>query len=149
MEMDFDVSLIFAMLNGKVFTAINRKLQRNFVRSGLKITPEQWTVLFYLSEQDMITQRQLCDKVYKDKPSMTRIIDTMETNHLVERKSNTEDRRSNLIHLTPHGYAMKDRAEKIALITLREALRGLGLTDIIISQEVLRRVFENIKEDKR
>lgn len=149
MEMDFDVSLIFAMLNGKVFTAINRKLQRNFVRSGLKITPEQWTVLFYLSEQDMITQRQLCDKVYKDKPSMTRIIDTMETNHLVERKSNTEDRRSNLIHLTPLGYAMKDRAEKIALITLREALRGLGLTDISISQEVLRRVFENIKEDKR
>ena len=70
--MDFDVSLIFAILNGKVFAAINKKLQRNFSRSGLGITPEQWTVLFYLSQQDMVSQRALCDKVYKDKPSMTR-----------------------------------------------------------------------------
>ena len=67
--MDFDVSLIFAILNGKVFAAINRKLQRNFNRSGLGITPEQWTVLFYLSQQDMVTQQALCDMVYKDKPS--------------------------------------------------------------------------------
>lgn len=146
--MDFDVSLIFAILNGKVFAAINRKLQRNFTRSGLGITPEQWTVLFYLSQQDMVSQRELCDKVYKDKPSMTRIIDAMERNKLVERRANPTDRRSNLIHLTPRGYATKDRAEKIAMITQRESLRGLGLTDINIAQDVLRRVFDNTVESQ-
>lgn len=148
MDMDFDVGLIFAFLNGKVFTAINRKLQRNFNRTGLRITPEQWTVLFHLSVKDMVTQRELCDKVYKDKPSMTRIIDTMEASGLVQRMANTNDRRSNLIHLTPHGYATKDKAEKIALITLREALRGLGISDIYIAQEVLLRMFDNIKDQK-
>lgn len=146
--MDFDVSLIFAILNGKVFAAINRKLQRNFTRSGLGITPEQWTVLFYLSQQDMVSQRALCDKVYKDKPSMTRIIDAMERNKLVERCDNPKDRRSNLIRLTRHGRITKDRAEKIALITQRESLRGLGLTDINIAQDVLRRVFDNTVESQ-
>ncbi len=144
--MDFDVSLIFAILNGKVFAAINRKLQRNFTRSGLGITPEQWTVLFYLSQQDMVSQRVLCDKVFKDKPSMTRIIDAMERNKLVERRDNPNDRRSNLIFLTRHGRAVKERAEKIALITQRESLRGLSLTDIDIAQDVLRRVFDNTVE---
>ena len=149
MDLNFDVGLIFAILNGKVFTAINRKLQKNFNLSNLHITPEQWTVLFYLSQQDMVTQRQLCDKVYKDKPSMTRIIDTMEQSGLVERMENLTDHRSNLIHLTPLGHIVKDKAEKIALITQKEALRGLGLSDIGIAQDVLRRIFDNIKEDKR
>lgn len=147
--MDFDVSLIFAILNGKVFAAINRKLQRNFTRSGLGITPEQWTVLFYLSQQDMVTQQALCDMVYKDKPSMTRIIDAMERSKLVRRCDNPNDRRSNLIHLTPHGHAVKERAEKIALITQRESLRGLGIADISIAQDVLRRVFDNTVEGQQ
>ncbi|MBR1838955.1 MAG: MarR family transcriptional regulator [Bacteroidaceae bacterium] len=144
--MDFDVSLIFAILNGKVFAAINRKLQRNFNRSGLGITPEQWTVLFYLSQQDMVTQQALCDMVYKDKPSMTRIIDAMERTKLVKRQANPNDRRSNLIRLTRHGRAVKERAEKIALITQRESLRGLSIADISIAQDVLRRVFDNTVE---
>ena len=148
MELDFDVSLIFAILNGKVFTAMNKKLQKKFIEGGLRITPEQWTVLFFLSEEDLITQRQLCDKVYKDKPSMTRIINMMEAENLVERRLNFEDHRSNLIHLTEYGRAVRDRAEKIALITLKESLRGLGLSDIHIAQEVLRRIFLNIANQK-
>ncbi|MBQ7540539.1 MAG: winged helix-turn-helix transcriptional regulator [Bacteroidaceae bacterium] len=148
MELDFDVSLIFAILNGKVFTAMNKKLQKKFIEGGLRITPEQWTVLFFLSEEDLITQRQLCDRVYKDKPSMTRIINMMEAENLVERRLNFEDHRSNLIHLTAYGRAVRDRAEKIALITLKESLRGLGLSDIHIAQEVLRRIFLNIANQK-
>ena len=148
MELDFDVSLIFAILNGKVFTAMNKKLQKKFIEGGLRITPEQWTVLFFLSEEDLITQRQLCDRVYKDKPSMTRIINMMEAENLVERRLNFEDHRSNLIHLTAYGRAVRDRAEKIALITLKESLRGLGLSDIHIALEVLRRIFLNIANQK-
>ena len=40
-QFNFDIRLIFAILNGKVSAAINRKLSRNFRQNGLEITPEQ------------------------------------------------------------------------------------------------------------
>ena len=37
-QFNFDIRLIFAILNGKVSAAINRKLSRNFRQNGLEIT---------------------------------------------------------------------------------------------------------------
>ena len=84
-QFNFDIQLIFAILNGKVSAAINRKLSRNFRQNGLEITPEQWTVLIFLWEKDGVTQQELCNATFKDKPSMTRLIDNMERQHLVVR----------------------------------------------------------------
>lgn len=90
-QFNFDIRLIFAILNGKVSAAINRKLYRNFRQNGLEISPEQWTVLIFLWEKDGVTQQELCNATFKDKPSMTRLIDNMERQHLVVRIS---DKRS-------------------------------------------------------
>ena len=86
-QFNFDIRLIFAILNGKVSAAINRKLYRNFRQNGLEISPEQWTVLIFLWEKDGVTQQELCNATFKDKPSMTRLIDNMERQHLVVRIS--------------------------------------------------------------
>ena len=47
-QFKFDIQLIFAILNGKVSTAINRKLHRNFRQNEIEISPEQWTILLAL-----------------------------------------------------------------------------------------------------
>ena len=60
-QFNFDIRLIFAILNGKVSAAINRKLYRNFRQGGLEISPEQWTVLIFLWEKDGVTQQELCN----------------------------------------------------------------------------------------
>ena len=96
-QFSFDIQLIFAILNGKVSAAINRKLSRNFRQNGVEITPEQWTVLLFLWEKDGVTQQELCNATFKDKPSMTRLIENMERQHLVVRIADKRDRRTNLI----------------------------------------------------
>ena len=40
-QFNFDIQLIFAILNGKVSAAINRKLSRNFRLNDMEITPER------------------------------------------------------------------------------------------------------------
>ena len=79
-QFNFDIRLIFAILDGKVSAAINRKLYRNFRQNGLEISPEQWTVLIFLWEKDGVTQQELCNATFKDKPSMTRLIDIWNAN---------------------------------------------------------------------
>ena len=141
-----DQQLVFAILNGKVSTAINRKLYRNFRQNGIDITPEQWTILLALWEKDGVPQQELCNETFKDKPSMTRLIDNMERQHLVVRISDKNDRRTNLIHLTKTGRELEGRAFKIANITLEEALSGLTTDELKIAQEVLKKIFTSIKD---
>ena len=142
----FDIQLIFAILNGKVSTALNRKLYRNFRLNGIDISPEQWTILLSLWEKDGVTQQELCNATFKDKPSMTRLIDNMERQHLVVRISDKRDRRTNLIHLTKTGRELENQAFVIANQTLKEALAGVPLEDLKIGQEVLRKIFMNTKD---
>ena len=145
-EFRIDQQLVFAILNGKVSTAINRKLSRNFRQNGIEISPEQWTILLSLWEKDGITQQDLCNATFKDKPSMTRLIDNMERQHLVVRISDKKDRRTNLIHLTKTGRELEGKAFVIANQTLKEALQDVSLEELKIAQEVLRKIFTNTKD---
>ena len=141
-----DQQLVFAILNGKVSTAINRKLIRNFRQNGIEITPEQWTILLSLWEKDGITQQDLCNATFKDKPSMTRLIDNMEKQHLVVRISDKRDKRTNLVYLTKTGRELESQSFKIAISTLHEALQGISVEELKIGQEVLRKIFTNTKD---
>ena len=144
-QFHFDIELIFAILNGKVSSSINRKLVKNFKQNGIDITPDQWTVLLFLFGKDGVTQQELCNSTFRDKPSMTRLIDNMERHNLVVRISDKRDRRINLIHLTKTGKDIEERARFLANKTLKEALRGTTLEELRISQGVLRKVFNNTK----
>lgn len=145
-QFKFDIQLIFAILNGKVSTAINRKLHRNFRQEGIDISPEQWTILLSLWEKDGITQQDLCNATFKDKPSMTRLIDNMEKQHLVVRISDKKDKRTNLVYLTKTGRELESQSFKIAISTLHEALQGISVEELKIGQEVLRKIFTNTKD---
>jgi DNA-binding MarR family transcriptional regulator len=110
------------------------------------MTPEQWTVMIYLWEKDGVTQQELCNATFKDKPSMTRLIDNMERQHLVVRISDKKDRRNNLIHLTKTGKDIEPQARIVVSKTLKEALQGIEVKDLQISQDVLKKIFLNIKD---
>ena len=144
---NFDISLIFAILNGKVSAAINRRLIRNFRENDLEITPEQWTVLLFLWEKDGVSQQELCNVTFKDKPSMTRLIDNMERQNLVVRIASKSDRRTNLVYLTRQGRELETRARTVANRTLKEALDGISIDELRVSQEVLKKVFSNAKSE--
>ena len=146
---DIDLRLVFAILNGRVSDSINRVLGRNFRQAGLDITPDQWTILIYLWEKDGVTQQRLCNATYRDKPSMTRLLDNMERQHLVVRIPDRHDRRINLIYLTKDGKELEQQATLIINQTLQEALRGIGPEELAVSQEVLRKIFFNTKESAR
>lgn len=146
-SVNFDTRLIFALLNGKVSAAINRKLGRNFHEAGIDLTPEESIVLMFLTNEEGVTQSKLCESTFKDMSSMTRLLNRMERKQLVARRVSTDDRRAHLIYLTETGRQTQLSSQHVALRTLKQALQGLGLKEIQITQGVLRRVFENATLD--
>lgn len=141
-----EIDLIFPIINGKVSMAINRKLHRSFRKEGIEITPEQWTVLSFLWKEDGVSQQKLCDATFKDKPSMTRLIDNLVKQNFVDRQTPKTDRRTNLIYLTKEGRDIEAKANKAVSETMESALAKLDKRDIENVRRLLKHVFENIKD---
>ncbi len=136
---------LYSFITGKASTAIARRLQKNFKEAGIEITIEQWSVLYHLWKEDGQSQQQLCDATFRDKPSITRLVDNLEKSKLVKRVASKNDRRSNLIFLTKEAKNLEQTTMDVANRTLNEALQGVTNGQIEIAKEVLQMVYDNLK----
>ncbi len=136
---------LYSFVTGKASTAIARNLQKKFNAAGLGITIEQWSVLMQLWKEDGKSQQELCKSTYRDKPSITRLVDNLERQQLVKRVPSETDRRINLIYLTKQSSKLQEDTIKMAEETLNEALEGVPEERIDICREVLQIVYDNLK----
>lgn len=135
---------LYSFITGKASTAIARRLQKNFKQANVDITIEQWSVLYHLWKQDGLSQQQLCDATFRDKPSITRLVDNLEKLQLVKRVANKDDRRINMIYLTDQARELQEQTMQLANQTLNEALEGVTNGQIEIAKEVLQQVYDNL-----
>ncbi len=140
----FKKSELYSFITGKASTAIARRLQKNFKQSGVDITLEQWSVLYHLWKEDGLSQQQLCDATFRDKPSITRLVDNLEKLGLVKRMADKADRRINKIFVTPTAKKLQEKSMEVANQTLNESLVGVTNGQIEIAKEVLNKVYENL-----
>ncbi len=140
----FKRSELYSFITGKASTAIARRLQKNFKQAGIEITIEQWSVLYHLWKEDGQSQQQLCDATFRDKPSITRLVDNLEKLGLVKRTANKNDRRINIICITPEAEKLQVQTMEVANQTLNEALHGVTNGQVEIAKEVLQMVYENL-----
>jgi DNA-binding MarR family transcriptional regulator len=136
---------LYSFITGKASTAIARRLQKKFNAAGLNLTIEQWSVLYHLWKQEGISQQELCNATFRDKPSITRLVDNMEKLNLVKRVASVNDRRINLIFLTKQAQKLQEETMLLAEQTLNEALETVPAERIDICKEVLQIVYDNLK----
>jgi DNA-binding MarR family transcriptional regulator len=76
----------------------------------LGLSPRAWEVLSTLVESGPLTQIELAAATATDRTAMVYLLDELEERQLVERRRNLADRRSFLIHLTPAGLRLRQKA---------------------------------------
>ena len=135
---------LYSFVTGKASIAIARRLQRKFNQAGLNITIEQWSVLSQLWKQDGQSQQDLCRTTFRDKPSITRLVDNLEKLQLVKRVASSDDRRINRICLTKPAAKLQEQTMQLAEETLNEALEGVPSEQIEICKSVLQVVYDNL-----
>jgi DNA-binding MarR family transcriptional regulator len=135
---------LYSFITGMASTAIARRLQKNFRQESITITIEQWSVLYHLWKQDGISQQELCTATFRDKPSITRLLDNLEKLDMVVRKASLSDKRSKLIMLTAAARELQEKTMRIAAQTLNEALEGVAPTDLESAKKVLQQVYDNL-----
>ena len=78
-------------------------LLRILRNSGFDLSVEEWVILSSLWEFGEITQSELGDRVAKDRHFVSRLLNSLESRHLIQRKGARNDRRINRVKLTAEG----------------------------------------------
>jgi len=82
---------------------VKRTHQNVLKESGINLTMDQMLVLEILYENGNMNMTQLSKGVWKQNTNITRIVDKLEKQKLVSRKSVEGDRRANLLTITSKG----------------------------------------------
>ncbi|THF49918.1 MarR family transcriptional regulator [Flavobacterium supellecticarium] len=148
METIFTTENLYNLLSGRIPSAFNRALLNQFKANGINLTKEQWSILAVLWKKDGCSQQVLADETYRDKPSITRLIDHLEKEGLAERRPDKKDRRLNLIFLTEQGRSLEEGAMKVVDQTVNSAVRDIDPEVIQLVRDTFIRIYNNLETKK-
>ena len=149
MENSIDYHLIFGLMNGQISSQLKRRLNDDFKNASLDMSSEQWDVLLAITMHSVCTQQDLCNSTSFSKATMTRLLNTLEEKGIILRDKSRVDWRSNYIRITRLGEKIREKANFIAMQTLKDSLRGLSRQEIFIAQKSLNTVLSNLNEMNR
>jgi DNA-binding MarR family transcriptional regulator len=122
---------------------LRESLQIRFTNAGFKVTPDQWALLAHLWQKDGLSQQALASRFHRSKVSAFQLINRLQKQGLVFRRSDPEDGRCNLIYLTPKGRSIQSALVALAKLNMNRALSGISDADLETAKSVLRKMIGN------
>jgi MarR family transcriptional regulator for hemolysin len=88
------------------------------------ISRAQWTVLVRLDRFEGLKQSELAEVLELQPISLTRLLDRLAENGLIERRPDPKDRRANRLYLTPAARPLLDKLAKLSIEIMDQVLDG-------------------------
>ena len=134
----------YSFLLDRTARRVKQYAQQKFKELNLNVTVDQWLLLKQLYENESMKQNELAELLFKDNPTLTRIIDLLCEKGLAVRKQHPSDRRSFHVELTKQGKKkveqLKPRIKDIRL----KAWEGLSEKDFAHFKKVLDAIYNNL-----
>lgn len=130
-------------------TAKKMKLSfsRILARLNAGITVDQWVILAILNRKDGISQNEICEEVFKDAPTVTRILDLLEKKGIVERKPDVKDRRRFKIYITSEGKKIVDKYMEEVRKFRKQSYESLTPQQLEQLQLILDKIYSNLNSN--
>lgn len=134
------------MLLYRAFHAQRSALRPYLVKLGLGAG--QPKILGYLSRNGESTQRQLADYCDVDPAAVSRMLDTLQKGGFVTRRSDSADKRRDLVGLTPAGQDAYERWQACCHDVEERMLAGFTPEDRSRFSSYLMRAYQNLKAER-
>jgi len=134
----------YSFLLDRTARRVKQYAQQRFNEMGFKITVDQWLALKHLYEQGEMTQTELAALMFKDNPTLTRILDLLCEKGLVLRMVHPEDRRSFKVSLTRDGKKKVDQLRPRVNEVRLKAWEGLTEKDFLQFKRILDTIYNNL-----
>lgn len=134
----------YSFLLDRTARRVKQYAQQKFKEMDFNVTVDQWLVLKHLYENESMKQNELAELLFKDNPTLTRIIDLLCEKELTVRKPHPNDRRCFQVRLTKQGRTKVEQMQpKIRKIRLK-AWEGLSSDDFNHFRKVLDAIYKNL-----
>ena len=130
---------------GKTHHMINILMKAAFKKYKIDLTREQWIVLHRLDKNNGVSQNDLAKMIFRDKTSLTRIINNMESKNLVSRKIDLHDKRIKHIYQTFKGRNMYKESLPVILHLGKSLQSQLDQADIYHLQRISKKIQQTIE----
>jgi len=134
----------YSFLLDRTARKVKQYAQQQFKTGDFDVTVDQWLVLKNLSENDRMSQTELANLVFKDHPTLTRIIDLLCKKGYVERVPHPQDRRSFQLHLTGEGVSKVNSLRPKILEIREKAWENLSDQDFEEFKRILNTIYQNL-----
>lgn len=94
------------------------------------ISRAQWVVLVRLDRQEGLKQSELAEILDLQPISLTRLLDRLAENGLIERRPDPNDRRANRLYLTPAARPLLEQLAVLGQDVMETVLAGLEATSV-------------------
>jgi DNA-binding MarR family transcriptional regulator len=142
---EFRLSDSYGYLINLAAQRLKYELHQAFQARGYDITPEQWAVLNRLWEEDGLSQVELAERTFKDKPGTTRILTLLEKKGVVVRRTDESDGRVQRVFLTKIGKDLKEKLIPCAQEVLMKSGRNLTKEDVAKFKVTLNQILSNLE----
>ena len=137
----------YSFLLERTAKRVKQFAQQQFKEMGFQITVDQWSVLKNLYEYEEMKQNELAEILFKDNPTLTRIIDILCDKGLTIRTVHPNDRRSFIVKLTKGGEKkVQQLTPRVNAIRL-QAWNGLSEKDFNQFKKVLNTIYDNLEPE--
>lgn len=133
-----------------VFYAIEKAIKeyRRFAQGNISkvvedITLDQALLLLFLNNNPELSQKEIANLVFKDRASITRMLELMRKNGYLSREINQEDRRKYTLKITEKGQRILQEILPIISFNRVSALRGISNEEIFQLFTILNQITTN------
>lgn len=138
----FERSLPMSLLRARA--AVMKQFTPHLREQGL--SPQQWRVMRVLLEEDGLYISEIAERSYLLMPSLSRIIQTLEEQGLLERNSEVKDQRRCAISLTAKGRQLVDLIAVKAEDCYQQIERLFGFGKLELLYDLLDELIEKLEE---
>lgn len=131
----------------KAYFSIYKYLKKTFQENDVEsLNPTRMGILLALADEDGLIMSKLGQKLFLEKSTMTGVIDKMEADGLVERKTVESDRRALRIYLTAKGKKLKENLLKIIDRAYADLRADLSMEELAIAVKVTKSIGQEAHE---
>ncbi|MGO4449247.1 MarR family winged helix-turn-helix transcriptional regulator [Phyllobacterium sp. TAF24] len=102
--------------------------------------------MMLLDRMEILSQKDLAEELEIETPTMVRLLDGLEKQGFIERRSVEGDRRAKQIVMTPLGAELASEVNQLAQELRAEFLQGIDDKALVATLEVIRAINRNIGE---
>lgn len=143
--MDKLESVFFYQLE-KAIKTYRQYAQHNLRIRGFPVTIDQWLILKTISDHREISQQELAEAVFKDKASITRIVELLLHKELIARTLFQQPGKRHKLALTPKGQKLLREMKPVVLQNRSDALEAISLHDLQVAEQALRKIIVNCRK---